>query len=117
MNKKKYYIGIALMLFVGSLHSIFFECDDKYDVYLFYNHKRYLTNILYDISNLFNLSVLLYFLKQFNKTVFRPLYILSILMWVSYFVFYNQIGDLILIPIYLILIIHQKWKSNQHLGK
>ena len=107
------------MLTIGSLHTVFFENNDKYDVYVLYDHKRYLTNILYDISNLLNFTILTYFLKQINRVVFTPLYILSIAMWTSYFVFYNQMGDLLLIPIYIILnLIHSnKWKSSPHLDK
>ena len=76
----KYYIGIALMLLVDSLHNIFFENNDKYDVYLFYDHKRYLTNILYDISHLFKFSLLTYWLVSISEKVFMPLFILSLLI-------------------------------------
>lgn len=101
----KFYIGIICMFFIGSLHTLFFDYDYKYDIYLLYDHKRYLTNILYDISTLFDFTILTYFLSTYNKRVFKPLFILSILTWGSYFVFYNQIGSLILIPIYLILVV------------
>lgn len=102
----KYYIGIAVMLFVDSLHNILFENNDKYDVYLFYDHQRYLTNILYDISHLFKFSLLTYWLINISKSVFKPLFILSLLIWISYFTFYNQASSLILIPIYLLTAIY-----------
>ena len=104
----KYYIGIGLIIIVGSLHVWFFENNDKYDVYLFYDKKRYLTNILYDISILFQASLLTYWLSKYKRKVFRPLYIVSLLSWVTYFTFYNQMASLILIPIYLWLVIKQK---------
>lgn len=106
MNKGnlKYFIGIIIMLVIDSLHSFFFENNDKYDVYFLYNHKRYLTNILYDISNLFKLSILTYWLKGLNHKVFTPLFITSLFVWISYFVFYNQKSSLLIMPIYLILL-------------
>ncbi len=108
----KYYIGIALMLLVDSLHNIFFENNDKYDVYLFYDHKRYFTNILYDISHLFKFSLLTYWLVSINEKVFMPLFILSLLIWVSYFTFYNQASSLILIPVYLLTAIYYYKKQR-----
>ena len=111
MNKSnlKYYIGIILILFMDSLHSILFNNNDKYDIYVFYNHSRFLTNILYDISNLVRFSIITYFLIKLNKTVFRPLFILSLFCWLSYFLVYNQIYGLALIPIYLIIVyLHNK---------
>ena len=99
----KYYIGIVLILCIDTLHIIFFDNNDKYDVYLFYNHERYLTNILYDISNLFRFSMLTFWLIYLRKKVFIPLFILSLLMWISYFTFYNQMSSLFLIPCYLVV--------------
>jgi hypothetical protein len=101
----KFYIGIIFMFFIGNLHTIFFGSDEKYDLYLLYDHKRYLTNILYDFSTMFDFTLLTYFLAHYNKRVFMPLFILSFFAWGSYFVFYNQTGSLVLIPIYLILVV------------
>ena len=102
----KYYIGIALMLLIDSLHNILFENNDRYDVYLFYDHQRYLTNILYDISHLFKFSLLTFWLVSISKKVFMPLFILSLLIWISYFTFYNQASSLILIPAYILIAIY-----------
>ncbi len=110
----KYYLGIALIFLISSLHYIFFDNNDKCDVFLFFQHKRYLTNILFDISNLFNFSLLTYFLSRYNKTVFKPLFITSLFIWVSYFTFYNQASSLFIIPIYLLLILYYntKWANK-----
>ena len=106
----KYYIGISAIFLIDSLHVIFFENNDRIDVYLFYDHERYLTNILYDISNLFKFSILTYWLISLNRNIFKPLFILSVALWFSYFIFYNQITSLILIPIYIVsvFLIHNK---------
>ena len=110
----KYYIGIFLIFLIDSLHVIFFENNDKIDIYLFYEHKRYLTNILFDISNLFKFSILTYWLISMSKKIFRPLFILSLCTWISYFVFYNQFASLVLIPIYSVLILtHNKNIFNE----
>ena len=105
----KYYVGIILILLIGSLHNIFFESDKKYDVYLFYNHSRYLTNILFDISNLFNFSILTYWLIPVNDKIFKPLFYMSICVWISYFITYNQITGLFITPLYLLFVLtHNK---------
>ena len=111
MNKTnlKYYLGIIFIILIDSLHVLFFENNSKFDVYLFYNHNRYFTNILYDISNLFKFSILTYWLIRVNKSIFTPLFITSIIMWISYFIFYNQISSLLIIPIYIItMLIYNK---------
>lgn len=102
----KYYIGIAAMIFVDSLHNIFFKNNDKYDVYLFYEHPRYLTNILFDISKLFRFSLITFWLININRKIFIPLFVLSLLIWVSYFLTYNQITSLFVLPIYLVIAIY-----------
>lgn len=91
------------MLFINSLHYIFFTNNDKYDVYLFYNHSRYFTNILYDISGLFSFSLLTYWLIDLSYRIFKPLFIVSLATWLSYFTYYNQKTSLVLIPLYIIL--------------
>ena len=108
----KYYIGIILIIIMDSLHTVFCDNNSMYDVYLCYNHKRYLTNILYDISNLFKFSVLTYFLSLYKRTIFKPLFILSLFIWVFYFINYNQVGNLLLVPIYLALTIYFRWKKQ-----
>ena len=110
MNKSnlKYHVGIGMMLFIGSLNTILFDNNDKYDVYVFYDHARYLTNILYDVSILFNSTILTYWLTKYKRRLFRPLFIISIGSWVTYFLFYNQIASLILIPLYIWLVYKNK---------
>ncbi len=107
MNSRnfKYYIGICALFFIDALHVVFFDNNDRYDVYLYYEHDRYLTNILYDISNLFKFSILTYWLSRLNKTVFMPLFITSMYIWLSYFLFYNQYSSFFIIPIYLVLVV------------
>ena len=104
MNKSnlKYYIGIIAILIVDSLHRLFFENNIMLDVYLYYNHERYFTNILYDISNLLKFSILTFWLIRINRKIFTPFFITSLFMWISYFTFYNQKSSLLIIPIYLI---------------
>ena len=98
----KYYIGIILMIAMSSLHVIFFDNNDRYDVYMFYNHDRYLTNILYDIGVLFKFTVLTYWLIKLNKRLFKPLFLSSLFSWLFYFTFYSQLISLLIIPLYLI---------------
>ena len=107
MNKSnlKYYIGIIAILIVDSLHRLFFENNIMLDVYLYYNHERYFTNILYDISNLLKFSILTFWLIRINRKIFTPLFIASLATWVSYFTFYNQKSSLLIIPIYIACVI------------
>jgi len=94
------------MIIVDSLHNIYFHDERKFDVYLFYEHARYLGNILFDISNLFKFSVLTFWLIKINRRIFTPLFYLSLLVWASYFLTYNQISSLFILPIYGIIVIH-----------
>lgn len=100
----KYYVGIILIMLVDSLHNVYFEDNRSFDVYLFYDHERYLTNILFDISNLFKFSLLTLWMIKISRIVFIPLFCLSIMIWISYFVNYNQIGSLLIIPVYLLIV-------------
>lgn len=105
----KYYIGIILMFLIDSLHIWFFENDDVYDIYIFYDYPeggRYLTNIFYDISNMFRFSLLTFWLIKLSKTVFTPLFILSIAWWISYFLTYNQDTSMGLIGVYILSVIY-----------
>lgn len=99
----KYIYGIGLVLITGMMHVIYFDSDEKYDVYLYYNHKRYLTNILYDISVLTQFTVLSFFTIKINKKIFRPLFFFSLLQWISYFLVYRQSWTLIGLPILITL--------------
>jgi len=101
----KYYIGIIIIFLIDSLPRIIFNNNDKYDIYLFYDHSRYLTNILFDISGLLKFSILTFWLIDLRKNIFTPLFLLSIYVWISYFLFYNQIGSIISIPMYLLTIL------------
>lgn len=105
MGDKKYYIGICLLIVTNSLHVLFFENNSRYDVYLFYEHERYLTNILYDVSTLLTFTVLSYWLSGFKKAIFQPLFITSMLSWAFYFTVYWQKASLFLIPFYLCIAI------------
>lgn len=100
----KYYIGIIIIFAIDSIPRIIFENNDKYDVYLWYDHSRYLTNILFDISGLLKFSILTYWLIGFKKHIFTPLFLLSIYIWLLYFICYNQIGSIVSIPLYIITI-------------
>lgn len=101
----KYYIGIFLIILIDSLHVIFYDNDEMYDVYFLIDYERYLTNILGDISDYFRFSILTFWLIQLNKKIFKPLFITSLLAVGFYFLDYNQLLSLLLIPIYLILAI------------
>lgn len=102
----KYLIGILAIIAVDSLVGIYYNDERRYDIYLFFDfdHEgRYLDNIMYDISKLFSFSVLTYFLRDLNKKMFEPLFITSLCVWVSYFLFYNQGSSIAIVPIWFIL--------------
>lgn len=114
-TNKKYWIGIIAIILVDSLHNIYFNDDRQLDLFLFYDYPngegRYIDNILYDVSNMFKFSVLTYFLININKRIFKPFFILSLGVWVSYFTFYNQISSLFLVPLYGVLVLLYNRKS------
>jgi len=114
MNKNtKYYLGISVLIVLDCLKNLFFSSDLKIDVYYFYDHARYLDNILYDISNLFKFSIFSYWLISLSRKTFKPLFITSIFSWIFYFVFYNGFVSLLIIPIYLILTIMYNFKRKK----
>lgn len=110
----KYYIGIIVIFIIDSIPRFIFNNNEMYDIYLYYEHKRYLTNILFDISGLLKFSILTYWLISFKKHIFIPLFLLSIYIWLSYFIFYNQIGSIISIPLYVItILVYNKFYKNE----
>lgn len=110
----KYYLGILAILLVNSLHVIYFNNDNKYDIYLFYNHERYLTNILYDVGVLVTLTILSRFLCNFKRNIFKPLYYTFLFSWLMYFLFYWQMASLFIIPFYFLCIaILTRTKQNK----
>ena len=112
-NSGKYYAAIVSVLLVSSLHVIFFENNDKYDVYLFYNHERFLTNILYDIGNIYAANVFTYILTKYKKQIFTPIFYTTLAMWATYFLFYHQLASLILILFYLCIAIVLQLKRKK----
>lgn len=109
----KYYFAIASILFVNSLHIIFFTNDEMYDVYFFYDHKRYFTNILYDIGIIYSSNILTYILIKYKRLIFLPIFYTTLAMWVTYFLFYHQLASLILIPFYTCIAIVLQLKARK----
>lgn len=109
----KYYIGILFIFFIDALHILYFNNNNKYDIYLLYEHKRYLTNILYDISCLFKFSILTYWLISLKRNIFKPLFITSLFIWFTYFLFYNQKASLLIIPVYILLTLKYNKKNEK----
>lgn len=101
----KYYFWIGTTFAINALHVVFFNNNDKYDVYYFYEHNRFLTNILYDIGVLYTITVLSYFLRKLSWRVFEPLFIASLFSWVFYFAVYWQMASLLIIPLYICIAI------------
>lgn len=93
---------MTLAVSSGLMVDVFFNQDTKADVYLFYDHERFLDNIFYDISNLLYFVVSSYILSKYNK-LFQPFFIISLVNVALYFIVYKQNIALIEYPILLIL--------------
>ena len=115
MNTKpiNYYIGISILFLIGGLHSYLYDNFDKYDVFLFFEYKRYLSTIVYDVYGMTVFSMFSFWLIKLNKAVFTPLFIISLITWVLYFLFFNQHSELIVTPVYIILLIYYNWKYEK----
>jgi len=94
---------IPMIISLGVL--LFYHSDRKADIYLFYEHKRYLDNIFYDISNLLAFTIFSFYASRYDKKTFFPFFILSLIEILGYFLFYKQFITLISLPILVILII------------
>lgn len=101
-QRLKLYLSLCSVVLVNSLHILFFNNNDKYDIYLFYDHSRYLTNILVDVGNLYAAIIFSYHLSKYKRVVFLPVFYSCILSSVMYFVNYRQLASLIIIPFYLL---------------
>ena len=110
-DNMQYYIGIGISIFLHALQNVVYDSDLKFDIYWFYDYPkggRFITNIVYDIAVLFDTVILTYWLSRYKRSIFRPLFIINVLMVVFYFLFYRQMTSLILIPLYLWLVYKQK---------
>ena len=94
-------IPIILSMFV----TLFFYSDLKLDVYLFYDHARFVDNIFYDVSNLATASIFTWYASKWKRNIFMPFFIISLVEWVLYFTFYKQMASLMLLPLLVFLII------------
>jgi hypothetical protein len=99
------YITCFIPVILGSFITLFFYSDLKVDVFLFYDHERYIDNIFYDIYYRVSISIFTWYASKWNRKVFTPFFIVSLLEIVSYFTFYNQASSLIMLPILVLLII------------
>lgn len=90
---------------LGVFITLFFYSDMKADVYLFYDHARYLDNIFYDVVNLSIASIFTWYCTKWKRNVFTPFFIVSLLQWILYFTIYKQGASIVTIPILIILLI------------
>ena len=101
----KILIVCLLPVLTGLFITLFFYSDAKADVYLFYDHARYLDNIFYDITNMLTVSIFTYYASKWKKNIFTPFFIVSLMDWLLYFTVYKQAVSLITIPILIGLLI------------
>ena len=85
---------------------MFFNSEAKADVYLFYNHARYIDNIFYDVSNLLTFVIFSYWASRYDKQAFMPFFWISLFEVSGYFLFYKQFITLASMPILVILLIY-----------
>lgn len=108
INLTKKDRNLILIMFVPYILNIFvtyfYYHEYKADIYIFYEHSRYLDNIFYDIHKLLVTSLMTFIISKMQK-VAMPFFLISILDWILYFLFYKQSASLIEIPILVILII------------
>jgi hypothetical protein len=96
---------------MGVFITWFFYQDVKADVYLFYDHARYLDNIFYDIINMLTTTIFTWYASRWKRNIFMPFFIVSLVSWALYFTIYKQGASLIEIPILILLIIAYNTKK------
>lgn len=114
-NKYKTDLIIGILLILSTIHVIFFNSDVKYDVYLYYEHDRFLSNIIRDCAIYLIFTILLGIICKYDKK-FIPLFVYSLIQIICYFIFYNQMEALIAIPIYILtqLIMKLKYEKRNY---
>jgi hypothetical protein len=100
----KIIITCLIPLILGIFITLFFYSDAKADVYLLYDHERFLDNIFYDVTNLATATIFTWYASKWKRNIFTPFFIVSLLQWVLYFTVYKQGASLISIPILVLLI-------------
>lgn len=112
-NIRLKHILIALIPTIISLGVVvFFNSDAKADVYLFYNHARYIDNIFFDISNLMTFVIFSYWASRYDNRAFMPFFWLSLIELAGYFLFYKQFITLVSMPMLVILLIYYNNKDK-----
>ena len=61
IKMKSKHLILFLLLPLSEIKSIFYNSDLKVDWYLFSDNKRYLCNVLEDVSNIIIIGIILYF--------------------------------------------------------
>ena len=107
------HIIIALIPTIISLGVVvFYHSDAKADMYLFYEHQRYIDNIFYDVSNLLTAVIFTYWASRYDKRAFMPFFWVSLFEVAGYFLFYKQFITLASMPILVILLIYYNNKCK-----
>ncbi len=101
----------SIPIILGMFITLTYYLDTKVDVYLFYDHARYLDNIIYDVTNLATASIFTWYASKWKRNVFTPFFLVSLLEWGLYFTFYKQWGSLITLPTLVVLLIFYNKKS------
>jgi len=105
------------MVCISQLGRLWRHTDDKIDVFMFFDHERYIENIVNDFTGYITILILAVVLIRYNPKVFIPFAIYVVMTILSYYLFYAQYSTNWTIPVYLIFasIMLFKWKKIERL--
>jgi len=124
MKRQEYIILIVLcaLVFIFGIHERYIGSGIRVDIYPFYEYVnskgvigRYLSNIIYDFSNLITTSALLFILysqaRSINlKKIFLPFLIISIADIADYYLFFQKLAyiKLFVLAVLVVIFIYPK---------
>lgn len=120
MNNSKIAIRILYGVTLMSTLAIVFDLDyfneERIDVYLFFDHKRYFIHIVEDVTEKIALTALTYAIlrqtpyKSYKRYV-RCFFWVSVAAIPYYFLFYSQYASSVLLPALIISLLITHWKN------
>ncbi len=101
----KILLTCLIPVVLGVFVTMFFYSDTKADVYLFYDHSRYLDNIFNDVRNISISIIFSWYASRWKKNLFMPFFWFFLLELVLYFTVYKQGVSMVSLPFLTFLLI------------
>ena len=111
---KKYEVFLIALVFIAiNLHRLFDATGMRADIFVFYEHDRLLSNILYELGKHFTVLILSFILwMRVNKQIFLLCFIYLLLDFIGYILFFGQGVNLYIIIIVSLIAFYMLWRKK-----